>query len=168
MRKSDIKKRKLSLFLIFAFIAFGITSHVFPFASLRQTISVKNTLQKFYKALNDIFDGNITPMERVWSHTKDVTYLSPDGSFNVGWKEVLADWTLQAKQHLSGEVTPTNMHMVISQNIAIAQSYVKGHNVDQTGRTQSISLRATVVLRQENGQWKVISVHTDKLRFLKE
>jgi len=38
----------------------------------------------FCAALNVFFTGDMGPMEAVWSHEADVTYMGPGGDYRVG------------------------------------------------------------------------------------
>jgi hypothetical protein len=46
--------------------------------------AVKDAAAAFYAALDALFIGDATPMREVWSHADDVTYMGPDGGFDVG------------------------------------------------------------------------------------
>ena len=119
----------------------------------------------FYAALNSMFEGKVEPMNAVWSHADDVTYMGPDGKFTVGWNQVRADWERQAAMKLGGTVQPDRIHATIGQDLATVECYEIGENfVD--GKPQKVSLRATNVFRKEDGQWKMIGHHTDTLPFL--
>ena len=67
------------------------------------TEEIAGAAARFYAALNAMFEGDLAPMVEVWSHADDVTYMGPDGGFQVGWKQVLADWEKQAAMNLSSE-----------------------------------------------------------------
>ena len=38
----------------------------------------------FYAALNEMFVGDIAPMEAVWSHADDVVFMGPNGMVRAG------------------------------------------------------------------------------------
>jgi ketosteroid isomerase-like protein len=124
---------------------------------------VREALEQFHAALNAIFTGEVTPMQAVWSHADDVTYMGPDGAYRMGWVEVLADWKAQAALNLGGSVAPDDVRTVAGRELAVVHNIVKGANVDVEGNSLDVSLRATVIFRQEDGAWKVIAVHTDLL-----
>lgn len=125
--------------------------------------AVKAAVAQFYTALNMIFTGDLEPMKAAWSHADDVTYMGPGGGFRKGWEEVLADWQAQAALNLRGRVKPEDMQITTGEHLAVAQSYVQGENVDAQGNPVKVSIRASVLLRKENGVWKIIGVHTDLL-----
>lgn len=127
---------------------------------------VRLVIQKRYKALNQVFFGDVSLMLEVWSRADDVTYMGPGGGIKVGWSEVQKDWKSQAALKLGGYVSPSNMHVVINKDIAIVVNDEIGKNLMENGVIKTVSIRATHVLRRENGEWKIISEHTDRLSFL--
>jgi len=120
----------------------------------------------FYAALNALFEGDLTPMVEVWSHANDVTYMGPDGGFQVGWKEVLAEWEKQSAMKLGGHVEPDRMHITAGHDLAITHNYEKGANTNTGEVSGTVLIRATNLFRRESGTWKMIGHHTDKLPFL--
>ena len=129
--------------------------------------AVQQATDSFYTALNEMFTGNIEPMNDVWSHTNDVTYMGPDGKFIVGWDQVLPEWQSQALRKLGGEVRAEQIQINVGNDLATVQCRERGENfVD--GNPTRVSIRATNVFRKENGQWKMIGHHTDTLPFLQK
>lgn len=150
-------------FLLSAVLLFSVVSFAYAGSDIQ---AVKAANAGFYSALNAVFAGNLTPMTAVWSHASDVTYMGPDGTTEVGWKAVLADWKKQTALTLGGKVMPSNLHIVIGKDIAVVQDLETGVNKLTHGKPQTVSIRATNIYRLENGQWKMISHHTDTLSYL--
>jgi ketosteroid isomerase-like protein len=94
-----------------------------------------------------------------------VTYMGPDGKYIVGWDQVVSNWKSQAAKKLGGQITAENVHMTVGQDLATVESIEVGENIVD-GKTTKVSIRATNTYRKENGQWKMIGHHTDKLPFL--
>ena len=122
----------------------------------------------FYAALNEMFTGNVDPMLAVWSHANDVTYMGPGGEKQVGWQELEPIWREHAAMKLGGNVEPRGESMFESEDIGIYQNEEYGENTNAKGKVESVSIRATNVFRKENGEWKMISHHTDLLPYLAE
>jgi ketosteroid isomerase-like protein len=120
----------------------------------------------FYAALNALFQGELAPMAEVWSHADDVTYMGPDGGFQVGWKEVLAEWEKQAAMELGGRVEPEGTRIIRDRDLAVTHNFERGENVNTGGMPGSVSIRATNLFRKENGTWKMIGHHADRLPYL--
>ena len=67
-------------------------------ASDAQEKAVIAAQERFYTALNALFGGDAGPMEDVWSHADDVTYMGPGGGMQVGWPAVSANWKCRRRR----------------------------------------------------------------------
>lgn len=143
------------------------------FANLRSSLAddtqaVEQAAAQFYTSLNALFTGDATPMQEIWSHADDVTYMGPAGGFQIGWEEVRVKWESQAALKLGGKVEPYESRVIVGDDLAFVQCYERGENVDAEGSPVQVSIRATNIFRKENGAWKMIGHHTDLLPFLEE
>jgi len=86
-----------------------------------------------YAALNVMFTGELGPMDAVWSHRDDVTYMGPGGDFRVGWDDVRASWQEQADMKLGGRVEPADMRLVVSGDLAVTHNREIGENTHAEG-----------------------------------
>ena len=155
-----------------AIVAFSAVS-AFSFAPGQVTAddnlaAVQAANDRFYAALNDMFQGDLTKMQQVWSHAEDVSYMGPMGGYQTGWEQVSKMWQAQAELKLGGEVEPHDVHFTVGSEIAIAQGYEIGKNISKAGASVDVKLRATNIYRKENGVWKMIGHHTDKAKFLEQ
>ncbi len=130
--------------------------------------TLKQTILQFYEAHNEIFEGNLKPMEEVWSHAEDVTYMSPIGGILVGWDATRDSWRKQAELKLQGHVYPVDKSIVEGKEIGVCHNYIVGTNYIVDGKEVHPNIRATTVFRKENGEWKVISHHTDIMHWLQK
>ncbi len=125
---------------------------------------VREAVAQFYVALNVLFIGEMKPMNDVWSHADDVTYMGPAGGFQVGWNDVGDELSKQAAMKLGCKIEPSEIHVTaVGDALAVVSNYEKGENVDSTGKKFSVSIRATTMFRSEGGKWKMIGHHTDLL-----
>ncbi|MEM9681923.1 MAG: nuclear transport factor 2 family protein [Pseudomonadota bacterium] len=116
----------------------------------------------FYTALNILFTGDISAMEAVWSHRDDVTYMGPFGDYRVGWSQVRESWVEQGKMKLGGDVEPADVEFNVGSELAIVHNREVGH-VFPEGHDETVFLRATNMFRKEDGEWKMIGHHADRL-----
>ncbi len=128
--------------------------------------AVNDAAAGFYATLDALFTGDAGPMQAVWSHEDDVTYMGPDGGFAVGWDAVGAIWVKQAALKLGGKVSPSDMHITAGGDLAVTHNFEKGENINTNAGPVSVSIRATNLFRKEEGSWKMIGHHTDLLPFL--
>jgi ketosteroid isomerase-like protein len=132
-----------------------------------ETQAVEQATKEFYASLNTLFTGDAAPMEEVWSHANDVTYMGPAGGLEVGWDQVQANWQAQAEKKLGGTIEPAEPHYIVGDELAVVVCYERGDNSFE-GQVVHVSIRATNVFRKENGEWKMIGHHTDILPFLQK
>lgn len=150
---------------VLAASGFLVTNHCSAADSEEE--AVQAVLADFHVALNELFKGDVQPMVDVWSHADDVTYMGPDGGFQVGWEATLKEWQRQASKKLGGTIRPEEVHIQLGPQIAVTQNYEIGENTNTDGGPQKVRIRTTNIFRKENGRWKLISHHTDELPFLK-
>ncbi|MCR9213625.1 MAG: nuclear transport factor 2 family protein [Proteobacteria bacterium] len=129
---------------------------------------LKAAHDKFFDATNQMFTGDLTLMKEIWSHSEDVIYMGPDGGYQVGWGEVLADWQRQADLKLGGKVVTTQVHLAVNGDLGYAHSIEVGQNDQADGENDlpPVQIRATKIFRKEEGAWRLISLHTDRLDYL--
>ncbi|MFM8809452.1 MAG: YybH family protein [Chthoniobacterales bacterium] len=129
-------------------------------AAESNTAAGRAASDQFYTALNKLFTGDMAPMEALWSHRKDVTYMGPGGGFRVGWDAVRKDWASQAAMKMGGSIKPEQVKITAGSDLATVSNMEVG-SVTIQGKKKAISLRATSIYRKEKGQWKMIGHHTD-------
>jgi ketosteroid isomerase-like protein len=131
----------------------------------RNNMDINEAVEQFYKALNALIAGDIEPMKEIWLHEDYVTYLDPSGAYLVGWENVLASWQKQADMNIGGDVHMEKLQLMVEGNMAVAHNYEIG-NTEIGGKREHIFIRATNVFLKRDGQWKMISHHTDKMQIL--
>jgi ketosteroid isomerase-like protein len=125
--------------------------------------AVRAAAEQSYFALNAMFTGDLVPMQKVWSHADDVTYMGPGGGFRIGWAEVLADRKAQTAMKLGGDAKPGEMRITAGRDLAVVSNYETGENAGPGGKSRKVDIRATNRFRKENGKWKMIGHYTDML-----
>ena len=117
------------------------------------------------RALNAFLKGNPEPNKAMFSHREDVTLLNPLGSLAHGWEQVSQTMERAASQVSDGEIP----------NFEILEKYVTPelgyvvwveHSKAKAGGRQDIEpfdLRVTLILRPEDGTWKVVHRHADSV-----
>ena len=161
-----MKKGMIGLLMFLALANFSTPARAQ--AAEGDSAAVTAAVDQFYAALNTMFTGDAGPMKEVWSHADDVTYMGPAGGFQNGWPEIEKVWDDTAALKLGGKVVPEKMEMRIGEDLAYTFNYEVGENFDQNGVRQQVSIRATNIFRNENGQWKMIGHHTDLLPYLEK
>jgi ketosteroid isomerase-like protein len=126
---------------------------------------VDELIEQFHLAQGELIKGNPEPVKKLTSHREDVTLANPLGPPAHGWDEVAEATDRAASQFRDGEnigfevieqyVTPELAYVV---RIEQAKAKVGGRD-DVT----SIALRATMIFRPGDGEWKVVHRHADAI-----
>jgi len=116
---------------------------------------------QFYAGLNEMFNGNIEPLNDLWSHTNSITYMGPFGGSLNGWNEVSKEFNKVAAMKLGGEISCNNLHVYTGTELGYTTCVEEGENIGLDGKPISVSHRATNIFQLENGKWRLIHHHTD-------
>jgi ketosteroid isomerase-like protein len=126
---------------------------------------VDRLIERYHLAQGELLKGNPEPVKKLTSHRDDVTLANPLGPPVHGWDEVAAATERAASNFRDGEnigfevieryVTPELAYAV---RIERARAKVGGRE-----EMTPITLRATMVFRPEEGEWKVVHRHADPI-----
>ena len=126
---------------------------------------VDDFIEQFNLAEGELLKGNPEPAKNLCSHRQDVTLANPLGPAVRGWEQVAAATDHAASQLRDGEmvdvqtaaryVTPELAYIV---RVERSKAKVGG---DET--LTNISLRVTMVMRPEDGVWKIVHRHADPI-----
>ena len=125
--------------------------------------AVRAAVDQWFAALNAMLNGDPEPLEAVYSHSDDVTYMSVEGTYRIGWSDTFADWKAQAEKSSGGSAEGTDLHVVVSGDMATAAHNTVGAIRDANGGMARTALRETSVFRKEEGIWRMIGHHADRL-----
>jgi ketosteroid isomerase-like protein len=122
-------------------------------------------LEEYHQALGEFVKGNPEPAKGLWSHRDDVTLANPFGLPARGWEQVAATMEHASSNFRDGE----NVGFVVVARYATAElGYVleiERQRVKVGGRkdTAPSVLRATMIFRPEDGNWKIVHRHADPI-----
>ena len=122
-------------------------------------------IERCQRALGEFLKGNPEPNKAMFSHREDVTLLNPLGSLAHGWEEVAATMKRGASQVSDGEVTSFE---IVEKYVTPELAYVVWveWSKAKAGARQEVlpfALRVTMLLRPEEGTWKVVHRHADPI-----
>jgi ketosteroid isomerase-like protein len=103
-------------------------------------------------------------MQMIFSHQEDVTLANPFGPPVRGWEQVSATMERAASTFRDGEVS----FEIVAKYSTPEFAYVvemKRAKAKLGGRQDAapIALRVTIILRPEDGTWKVVHRHADPI-----
>jgi ketosteroid isomerase-like protein len=122
-------------------------------------------IERYQRALNELLKGNPEPNKEMFSHRGDVTILNPIGSLDHGWEQVSATMEGVASQVSDGEITSfETLEKYVTPELAYVV-WVERSKARVGGRQDlaPFDLRVTLILRPEDGTWKVVHRHADSV-----
>ncbi len=137
----------------------GTSSAADNMAKSEQSLRAAN--DSFYAALNDMFTGNMVPMDSIWSHSAEITDQGPFGGRLLGWEAVEAEFKKEADMKLGGKVTCEELVVHAGTDMGYTVCVEEGENTGTDGKPVTVKHRASNVFRLENGKWKLVHHHTD-------
>jgi ketosteroid isomerase-like protein len=127
--------------------------------------NVDQLIEQFNLAQGEFIKGNPEPMNNLFSHRDDVTLNNPLSPPAHGWEQVAATMERAASQFRDGEIVAFE---TIEKHVTPEVAYVvrverAQAKVGESERFDPISLRVTMILRPEDGTWKIVHRHADPI-----
>ena len=126
---------------------------------------VDQLIEQFHLAQGEVAKGNPEPVKRLFSHREDVTLNNPFVPPVRGWDEVAQVTDRAVAQFRDGEMVS---YEIIERHVTAELAYVveieRGKaKVGGSEDSTPIALRATMIFRPEEGEWKVVHRHADPI-----
>ena len=127
--------------------------------------NVDELLQQFDLATRGFLKGNPGPLKEVYSHRQDVTLANPLGPAVRGWEQVAATVEHAASQVRDGAfVDVENVVKCVTPELAYIVRIERGEaKVGGQEAVTPVSLRATMIMRPEDGVWRIVHRHADPI-----
>ncbi len=126
---------------------------------------VDKVLEQFQLAGNEFMKGNPESVQALFSHREDVSLANPFGPPVRGWEEVAKTQERGASYYRDGEIYDFEIiAKYVTPELAFI-CWVERTNAKVGGRDDvtPCDLRVTMVLRPEDGTWKVVHRHADPI-----
>jgi ketosteroid isomerase-like protein len=127
--------------------------------------SVDAVLERLHAAMTKVANGDVSAIKALYSHSDDATSFYGWGGYEKGWEAVSRRWDWAAKQFQGGRVR----HETISRFVTPALFYVTQIETFTNQRVSNVegetgwSNRVTHVFASEEGAWKLIHRHANRL-----
>ena len=126
---------------------------------------VDEVLEQYHLAAEEFIKGDPEPYKMVFSHKDDVTLANPYGPPVRGWEEVSETLEHTASRLRDGEVVDIETVAKCATGelayvVSLAREKAK---VGGSEEITPIALRTTMILRPEEGTWKVVHLHGDPI-----
>ena len=122
-------------------------------------------LEHIKLAAKEFLKGNPEPQKMIFSRRGDATLLNPFGSLDHGFEQVAERLERFASQLSDGEITSFDvLEKYVTPELACVV-WVERSKAKAGGRQEVLpfDLRVTLVLRPEEGTWKVVHRHADSM-----
>jgi ketosteroid isomerase-like protein len=122
-------------------------------------------LEQWHPASNEFLKGNPEPVKKLWSRREDVSLANPFGPPARGWEQVAKIIEHAASQVRGGELTSIE---IVAKHVTAELAYVVQIERPKAkiGGSEDITpfaLRATMIFRPEDGEWKIVHRHADPI-----
>jgi ketosteroid isomerase-like protein len=127
--------------------------------------SVDELIEQFTLAQGELLKGNPEPAKKLCSHRQDVTLANPLGPVVRGWEQVAAITDHAASQVRDGEIVDveTVMKYVTPELAYVVRVERTKAKVGGQEAVTPVNLRVTMILRPEDGVWKIVHRHADPI-----
>lgn len=128
-------------------------------------IGLRQAIERYHAAMNAVVSGDASAMKALCSHRDDATSFYGWGGYEVGWEQVSKRWDWAAEQFKGGEpVTFERLTTVITAELAYTTEIETIRaRVDGMDKPTQWSIRVTLILRLEDGEWRLIHRHANRL-----
>lgn len=127
---------------------------------------VRQVLERLHTAMNRVAAGDVSEIKALYSHRDDATAFFGWGGYEKGWDQVSARWDWAARQFKGGgPVTHEVLTMLVADGLAVTIEIetFRSQQVDGMETTTEWSNRVTHVFRWEDGEWRLVHRHANRL-----
>lgn len=127
--------------------------------------SVEAAIARLHRAMADVANGDVAAIKALYSHSADATSFYGWGGFEHGWDGVAARWDWAGRQFKGGRVSYQTIATVVSADMFLAteiETYADQRVAGVEGLT-GWSNRVTHVFRREDGEWRLVHRHANRL-----
>jgi ketosteroid isomerase-like protein len=126
---------------------------------------LNGVLERFKQAGQEFVKGNPKPVQELFSHKEDVTLANPFGPPTRGWDQVAEAQERGASVFRDGQIYDfeTVAKYVTPELACILWIERTNAKVGGGEDVTPCDLRVTMVLRPEDGTWKVVHRHADPI-----
>lgn len=123
-----------------------------------------DALDRLRAALADVANGDVAAIKALCAHTDEATSFYGWGGYELGWQAVSQRWDWAGRQFKGGTVSHRNLTKVVTAELGyttdIETFEVRMDGMDAPTRWSN---RVTHVFRLDDGQWRLIHRHANRL-----
>jgi ketosteroid isomerase-like protein len=130
----------------------------------RVPAALREAIKELHAAVNRAAGGDARRIQQLYSHRDDATAFYGWGGYERGWDAVRRRWEWAASQFAGGTVGYENLTTVVTPELAYTTD-VETFRVRITGMDGPVewSNRVTHIFRLEDGAWRLVHRHANRL-----
>ena len=127
--------------------------------------SVEAAVAQLHAAMADVANGEVGAIKSLYSHTADATSFYGWGGYEKGWDAVSARWDWAGHQFKGGKVSYLNVTTVVTPGLFYTTDIetFRMNAMDGMGGPTGWSNRVTHIFRLEEGRWRLLHRHGNRL-----
>lgn len=127
--------------------------------------SVTAAIARLHAAMAKVANGDVSAIKALYSHSPDATSFYGWGGYEKGWDGVSKRWDWAGQQFKGGSVRYETITTVVSGDIFYTtdiETYENQRMAGVDGLTGWTN-RVTHIFRRENGEWRLLHRHGNRL-----
>ena len=125
--------------------------------------SLEQAADAFYAAANRLLAGDAEAFSSIWSKADDISHLGPTGERRTGREAVMEGFARESRMGFAGTLKGEERQCVESADMGFVVCIERTSGMTVAGEPIQTDIRATMILRREDGRWRVVHHHTDRL-----
>ena len=126
--------------------------------------SVRDAIERLHAAMGKVAMGDVSAIKALCSHSDEATSFYGWGGYEKGWKAVSERWDWAGRQFKGGTVSHHILTTLVSGDLAFTTAIETFRaRMDGMERPTQWSNRVTHVFRREDGAWRLLHRHANRL-----
>jgi ketosteroid isomerase-like protein len=127
--------------------------------------SVRAAIARLHAAMADVANGDVSAIKSLYSHSLDATSFYGWGGYEKGWDAVSKRWDWAGAQFRGGSVRYENISTVMTPELFFVTDIetFEGQRVASVEGITGWSNRVTHIFRREEGEWRLLHRHGNRL-----
>lgn len=127
--------------------------------------SVRAAIASLHAAMAKVANGDVSAIKALYSHSDDASSFYGWGGYEKGWAAVAKRWDWAGSQFQGGSVRHENISTVVGADMFFTTD-VETYSNQRVAGIEGLtgwSNRVTHIFRRENGQWRLVHRHANRL-----
>ena len=120
-------------------------------------------IARLHAAMAKVANGDVSEIKALYAHTEDATSFYGWGGYEKGWDGVSKRWDWAGQQFKGGTVSYQNVTTVVTAELAYMTDIETFSRMAGMERLTQWSNRVTHVFRLEDGEWRLLHRHANRL-----